>query len=78
LKILDEIPAQLRGRGHNECVPVECHKCSTNFLFGLSDGTRKDGKLDDETKSVKVKCPACNEFSHIPPSQLTPHNGQAR
>jgi hypothetical protein len=76
LKILPSIPKPLRGRGHNECTPMECTSCKTQLLFPLSDGLRRDGDLDDASKTVPVKCPGCSQQFHIPVSELTSHNGQ--
>lgn len=74
MKVLASIPFPLRGRGHNQCTPIECD-CGEKFLFGLSDGTISDGDLDDET--VPVKCPTCQKVEAMPPASLISHNGQA-
>lgn len=75
MKILDSIPHQLRGRGHNECTPIECD-CGETFLFGLSDGVISDGDLDQET--VDVKCPTCKKVEAIASPALISHNGQVK
>lgn len=77
MKVLSSIPFQLRGRGHNECTPMECG-CGSIFLFPLSDGLRSDGDLDDETVTVPVKCPGCESIFQLPPSELISHNGQVK
>lgn len=75
MKILDAIPHALKGRGHNECTPIEC-ECGEQFLFGLSDGVIEDGDLNNET--VPVKCPTCKKVEEIPSASLISHNGQVK
>ena len=74
---MTSIPAQLRGRGHNECTPIQCD-CGCTMLFPLSDGLRSDGDLDDPTKTVPVTCPACNVVADVSVADLVSHNGQAK
>lgn len=78
MKILPSIPKPLRGRGHNECCPMECTACRTQMLFPISDGLRKDGDLSDPTKTVPVTCPSCKEAFNVPVTEITSHNGQAQ
>jgi hypothetical protein len=78
MKILASIPKPLRGRGHNECTPMECPVCKVQQLFPLSDGLRSDGDLDDATKTVPVKCVGCFAAYEVPVTELTSHNGQAQ
>lgn len=75
MQILTEIPFQLRGRGHNECTPIQCG-CGESFLFGLSDGVISDGDLDEPT--VPVKCPTCKRVENLPSSALVSFNGQEK
>jgi hypothetical protein len=75
VKVLDAIPHQLKGRGHNECTPIECD-CGEIFLFGLSDGTISDGDLANNT--VPVKCPTCKKVEDIAPAALVSHPGQVK
>lgn len=75
MKVLDAIPHQLKGRGHNECTPIQCD-CGALFLFGLSDGTISDGDLANDT--VPVKCPTCKKVEDIPSAALVSHPGQVK
>ncbi len=77
MKILTEIPHALKGRGHNECVPIEC-QCGVVMLFPISDGLRSDGDLDDPSKTVTVKCHACDAVAEISASEFVSHNGQVK
>lgn len=75
MKILDTIPHQLKGRGHNQCTPIQCD-CGAILLFGLSDGTISDGDLDQPT--VPVKCPTCKKVEDISSAALVSHPGQVK
>lgn len=77
MKILSSIPAQLRGRGHNECCPIEC-SCGCQMLFPISDGLRSDGDLDDPSTTVTVKCPVCMIAAEISVTEIVSHNGQVK
>lgn len=73
MKCLANIPASMRGRGHNECVPIEC-QCGEVFLFGLSDGTiRKDVTPAD---FIPVRCPTCRVVEQLATATIVSHNGQ--
>lgn len=76
MKILPSIPGPLRGRGHTECCPMECTSCKLQQLFPISDGLRKDGDLDDPSKTVRVVCVGCKQPFEIPVPEITSHNGQ--
>jgi hypothetical protein len=75
MKVLSSIPHQLRGRGHNQCTPIQC-ECGEKFLFGLSDGVISDGDLNNDT--VPVKCPTCKMVEQMSSASLVAHNGQAK
>lgn len=75
MKVLDTIPHQLRGRGHNQCTPIQCD-CGEYLLFGLSDGVISDHDLDQPT--VPVKCPTCKKVEAIASDLLVSHNGQVK
>lgn len=75
MQVLDAIPHQLKGRGHNQCTPIKCD-CGEIFLFGLSDGVISDGDLKNDT--VSVKCPTCKKVEQMPSASLVAHNGQAK
>lgn len=68
------IPHGLRGRGHNECVPIEC-QCGCMFLRPLSDGTKTKSSKPDDT--ILARCPACKTVEQFKLGDLTIHNGQA-
>lgn len=76
MQVLDSIPWNLKGRGNNQCTPIECDACGEKFLFGLSDGVISDGDLANDT--VPVKCPTCKKVEEISPSALVSHNGQVK
>jgi hypothetical protein len=54
-QILSAIPQQLRGRGHNRCVPMQCD-CGGMFLYPLSDGTES---VIDSVDQIDIRCPSC-------------------
>lgn len=64
--ILTAIPHQLRGRGHNRCVPMQC-VCGSQFLFGLSDGTEKQIEGFDQ---IDIRCPSCMAITSEPTAPL--------
>lgn len=64
--ILTAIPPQLRGRGHNRCVPMHC-VCGCDFLYGLSDGTEHQIKDFDQ---IDVRCPSCSALTSEPTAPL--------
>lgn len=75
--ILSAVPPQLRGRGHNRCVPMSC-VCGCMFLFGLSDGTENQiGGFDQ----IDIRCPGCACITSEPAAPLRDpkniHNGQS-
>jgi hypothetical protein len=76
MKILPSIPKPLRGRGHNECCPMQCTACGVEMLFPISDGLRSDGDLEDASKTVPVTCPGCRKVFQVGVTELTSHNGQ--
>lgn len=57
--ILTAIPHELKGRGHNRCIPFEC-SCGCKFLFPLSDGTEAAIAGLDQ---IDIKCPGCREIT---------------
>jgi hypothetical protein len=66
MKGLSEIPRSLQGRGHSECIPIEC-SCGETFLFPAAAGR-------------VVTCPTCKAvqtFADGDTSLDTIHNGQA-
>lgn len=65
-KILAAIPQNLRGRGHNRCVPMKC-VCGCQFLFGLSDGTEKQIATFDQ---IDIRCPSCSAITSEPAAPL--------
>jgi hypothetical protein len=75
--ILTAIPQQLRGRGHNRCIPMRC-TCGCQFLFGLSDGT--EGVIAS-VDQIDIKCPGCGDVTSEPTAPLRDgtriFNGQA-
>lgn len=75
--ILASVPQQLRGRGHNRCVPMSC-ECTCQFLFGLSDGTEHQIKDFDQ---IDVRCPGCGAVTSEPAAALRDpknvHDGQS-
>lgn len=75
--ILSTVPPQLKGRGHNRCVPMRCD-CGSIFLFALSDGT--DDQFDT-LDQVDIRCPSCGTVTSEPTTPLrnpaTVFNGQA-
>lgn len=75
MQILPSIPAVLAGRGHNECTPIQC-ECGEQFLFGLSDGTKRE--THNPWDSTIVKCPTCKKVEGWTFGLLTPHNGQVK
>lgn len=65
MKVLSEIPRSLKGRGHPNCVPIECG-CGETFLFPNGKGRT-------------VTCPTCktvNTFADDDASFDVSHNGQ--
>jgi len=64
--ILNAIPQQLRGRGHNRCVPLQC-VCGCRFLFPLSDGTEHQIADFDQ---IDIKCPSCMAITSEPAAPL--------
>jgi hypothetical protein len=75
--ILTTVPFNLKGRGHNRCVPMQCI-CGCQFLFGLSDGTEK---LIGGFDQIDVKCPSCMAVTSEPTAPLRDpkniHDGQS-
>ena len=75
--ILTAVPHQLKGRGHNRCIPMRC-VCGSQFLFGLSDGTEKQIAALDQ---IDIKCPSCRAVTSEPTAPLRKaeniFNGQA-
>jgi len=53
--ILSTMPPQLKGRGHNRCIPMKCG-CGGMFLFALSDGTEGAVETFDQ---IDIRCPRC-------------------
>lgn len=74
MKTLTRIPHELVGRGHNQCTPIEC-ACGCLFLFGLSDGTKREHHRDEDT--TLVTCPQCRTVNQFTFGQLTVFNGQS-
>lgn len=74
MKIETAIPPLLRGRGHNECVPMKCSGCSEQFLLPASDGSRQSWNGD-----VVVTCPRCKQQGTFAADALRDaiRNGQA-
>ncbi len=76
-QILSAIPQQLRGRGHNKCVPMQC-ECGVPFLFPLSDGTEEVIASVDQ---IDIRCPSCALVTSEPTVPLRDdaniRNGQA-
>lgn len=64
--ILSAVPSQLKGRGHNRCVPMRC-VCGTQFLFALSDGTEQQIEGFDQ---IDIKCPSCTAITSEPTGPL--------
>jgi hypothetical protein len=64
--ILDKVPFELKGRGHNRCIPMQCD-CGCMFLFALSDGTEKQIERFDQ---IDIKCPSCMMVTAEPTQQL--------
>lgn len=64
--ILSTVPAQLRGRGHNRCVPMRC-SCGCEFLYPLSDGTEKQIEAFDQ---IDIRCPSCAAVTAEPTAPL--------
>lgn len=65
MKVLSEIPRSLKGRGHSDCVPIECD-CGERFLFPNGRGRA-------------VTCPTCKAvqtFADDDASFDVSHNGQ--
>lgn len=75
MKCLSAIPYQLRGRGHNKCVPIEC-QCGELFLFALSDGTIEEGI--EVPEFIPVRCPTCGVIEQLASENLAHHNGQVK
>lgn len=75
--ILAAVPPQLRGRGHNRCVPMQC-SCGCQFLFGISDGTES---WIDSFDQIDVRCPSCAAVTSEPAAPLRDpkniHDGQS-
>lgn len=75
--ILTVIPPQLKGRGHNRCVPMQCG-CGGAFLFALSDGTEQQIEGFDQ---IDIRCPVCMAVTSEPTAPLRDpkniFNGQA-
>lgn len=75
--ILAAIPQNMRGRGHNRCVPMKC-RCGCQFLFALSDGTEKQIEQFDQ---IDIRCPSCAAVTSEPAAPLRDkaniHNGQS-
>lgn len=76
-KFLPAVPHQLKGRGHNRCVPMQCI-CGVQFLFGLSDGTEKTIETLDQ---IDIACPSCAAVTSEPTAPLRKleniHDGQS-
>ena len=51
MKILTAIPHSLEGRGHRNCVPVQCD-CGVSFLWNKDNGE-------------VVKCPTCGTLDKL-------------
>lgn len=64
--ILTSVPQQLRGRGHNRCVPMRCD-CGCSFLFALSDGT--ENQISDFDQ-IDIRCPSCCAITSEPAAPL--------
>lgn len=65
MKILSAIPVQMKGRGHPECVPIEC-ECGCVML--------REHRLGPE-----VTCPDCTATADFSDDEaFKPHNGQHR
>jgi len=75
--ILTAVPPQLKGRGHNRCIPMEC-SCGALFLFPLSDGTED---VIAQVDQIDIRCPVCMEITSEPTKPLRDgtriFNGQA-
>lgn len=75
--ILTSIPQNLRGRGHNRCVPMHCG-CGCEFLFALSDGTDKQLENFDQ---IDIRCPGCSSVTSEDAAPLRDtknvHDGQS-
>lgn len=75
--IISAIPPQLKGRGHNRCVPMRCD-CGSTFLFALSDGTESQIEAMDQ---IDIRCPSCMAVTSEPTGPLRDpahvFNGQA-
>lgn len=76
--ILSEVPHQLKGRGHNRCIPMSCGNCAGTFLFPLSDGTETQIETMDQ---IDIRCPVCLDITAEPAAPLREtaniHNGQS-